>query len=141
MVVDGQETFPLVPVAVGLFSIFFNVFNVLILFPFVNLFERVLNRIGHSDLDIEDYSIPRYLDRKVIDDFSRAVPAMRQEVARTLQAEGVFLDIARGKERRTQEARRSTTRRSTRWLARSVSTRRSCSRRSCPASRWTWWPA
>jgi len=97
VVVDGQETFPLVPVAVGLFSIFFNVFNVLILFPFVNVFERVLSRIGHSDLDIEDYSMPRYLDRKVIDDFNRAVPAMRQEVARTLQAEGVFLDIARNK--------------------------------------------
>ena len=97
VVVDGQETFPLVPVAVGLFSIFFNVFNVLILFPFVNTFERVLNRIGHSDLDIEDYSLPRYLDRKAIGDFNRAVPAMRQEVARTLSAGTVFLDIARGK--------------------------------------------
>jgi phosphate:Na+ symporter len=97
VVVDGQETFPLVPVAVGLFSIFFNVFNVLILFPFVNTFERVLNRIGHSDDDIEDYSLPRYLDRKAIGDFHRAVPAMRQEVARTLQAGTVFLDIARNK--------------------------------------------
>jgi phosphate:Na+ symporter len=97
VVADGQETFPLVPVAVGLFSIFFNVFNVLILFPFVSTFERVLNRIGHSDDDIEDYSIPRYLDRKAIGDFHRAVPAMRQEVARTLEAGTVFLDIARRK--------------------------------------------
>jgi phosphate:Na+ symporter len=97
VVVDGQETFPLVPVAVGLFSIFFNVFNVLILFPFVNTFERVLNRIGHSDEDAEDYSIPRYLDRKAIGDFNRAVPAMRQEVARTLAAGSVFLDIARNR--------------------------------------------
>ncbi len=32
--VDGKETFPLVPVAVGLFSTFFNVFNTLMLLPF-----------------------------------------------------------------------------------------------------------
>jgi phosphate:Na+ symporter len=96
VVVDGQETFPLVPVAVGLFSIFFNVFNVLLLFPFVNAFERVLTRIGHStEEDLEDYSVPRYLDRTLLDDFNRAVPAMRQEVARALGAGPVFLDIAR----------------------------------------------
>jgi phosphate:Na+ symporter len=97
VVVDGQETFPLVPVAVGLFSIFFNVFNVLILFPFVNTFERVLSRIGHSDEDVEDYSVPRYLDRTAIGDLNRAVPAMRQEVARTVAAGSVFLDIARNR--------------------------------------------
>lgn len=96
VLVDGQETFPLVPVAVGLFSIFFNVFNVLLLFPFVNVFERMLKRIGHSsEEDLEDYSVPRYLDRKVLNDFNRAVPAMRQEVARALGAGQVFLDIAR----------------------------------------------
>jgi phosphate:Na+ symporter len=99
VVVDGQETFPLVPVAVGLFSIFFNIFNVLLLFPFVNVFERVLRRIGHStEEDLEDYSVPKYLDRAVIDDFNRAVPAMRQEVARALGAGEVYLDIARNKE-------------------------------------------
>jgi phosphate:Na+ symporter len=98
VVVDGQETFPLVPVAVGLFSIFFNVFNVLLLFPFVNVFERVLSRIGHTtEEDLEDYSVPKYLDRKALDDFHRAVPAMRQEVARALGAGQVFLDIARDK--------------------------------------------
>ncbi len=98
VMVDGEETFPLVPVAVGLFSIFFNIFNVLLLFPFVGAFERVLMRIGHSDLDdIEDYSLPKYLDRKAIDDFSRAVPAMRQEVARAVQGSRLFLDVARGK--------------------------------------------
>ncbi len=69
----------------------------LILFPFVNVFERVLSRIGHSDEDIEDYSMPRYLDRTMIGDFNRAVPAMRQEVARTLRAGQVFLDIARNR--------------------------------------------
>jgi phosphate:Na+ symporter len=90
VVVDGQETFPPVPVAVGLFSIFFNVFNVLLLFPFVNVFERVLTRIGHStEEDLEDYSVPRYLDRTVLDDFNRAVPAMRQEVARPGSRAGV----------------------------------------------------
>ena len=47
VIVDGKETFPLVPVAVGLFSTVFNVFNTL-LFPFIGVFERVLSRIGHT---------------------------------------------------------------------------------------------
>jgi phosphate:Na+ symporter len=97
VIVDGEEAFPLVPVAVGLFSIFFNIFNVLILFPFVGTFERVLMRIGHNGDDIEDYSLPKYLDRKAIEDFNRAVPAMRQEVARALEGSRMFLDSARGK--------------------------------------------
>lgn len=98
VVVDGNETFPLVPVAVGLFSIFFNIFNVAILFPFVNVFERVLRGIGHTDdEDDEDYSLPKYLDRKIVDDYAAAVPAMRNEIARTLQGSTRFLDIARGR--------------------------------------------
>lgn len=98
VIVDGQETFPGVPIAVGFFSIFFNIFNVLILFPFVNTFDRVLQRVGHtSDEDVEDYSIPRFLDRKLIADFNAALPAVQQEAQRHLQAGAVFLDIARDK--------------------------------------------
>ena len=97
VIVDGEETFPLVPVAVGLFSIFFNIFNVLILFPFVGTFERVLMRIRGKDDDVEDYSFAKYLDRKAIDDFNRAVPAMRQEVKRALEGSRLFLECARGK--------------------------------------------
>ena len=40
VIVDGKETFPLVPVAVGLFSTVFNVFNTVVLFPFIGVFER-----------------------------------------------------------------------------------------------------
>lgn len=98
VVVDGKETFPLVPVAVGLFSTVFNIFNVMLLFPFIGTFERVLARIGHtSDEDIEDYSVPKYLDRKLVDDFVAAVPAVEQETRRHLQAGALFLDIARSK--------------------------------------------
>ncbi len=98
VMVNGEATYPLVPVAVGLFSICFNIFNVIILFPFVNVFERVLSRIGHTDEeDLEDYSVPKFLDRKLTGDFRRAVPAMRQEVTRELGATTVFLDIARNK--------------------------------------------
>ena len=99
VVVDGNATYPLVPVAVGLFSIFFNIFNVILLFPFVGTFERVLQRIGRSnDDDREDYSIPHYLDRKVIDNFNLAVPAMQHETRRALLASTLFIDIARRKE-------------------------------------------
>ena len=48
VMIAGEETFPGVPIAIGTFSIAFNVFNVLILFPFVGTFERVLSRVGYS---------------------------------------------------------------------------------------------
>jgi hypothetical protein len=54
---DGKETFPLVPVAVGLYSTAFNIFNKLLLFPFVGVFERMLSRIGKdASEEVEDYS-------------------------------------------------------------------------------------
>ncbi|WP_392467901.1 Na/Pi cotransporter family protein [Arsenicicoccus cauae] len=97
VVVDGQETYPLVPVAVGMFSIFFNIFNVLILFPFVSTFERVLSRIGHTDAeDAEDYAEPKYLDRSLLGDFPRAVGAVRAESGRVLEAGALFIAMARG---------------------------------------------
>lgn len=96
VMVDGKETFPLVPVAVGLYSTVFNIFNTALLFPFVGVFERVLSRVGRSDEeDIEDYSTPKFLDRQIADDFAKAVPAVQQETARHLQAGALFLDIAR----------------------------------------------
>jgi phosphate:Na+ symporter len=97
VLVDGKETFPLVPVAVGLFSTAFNIFNVIILFPFIGVFERVLSRIGRTAAeDIEDYSIPKYLDRKLAGDLVSSVPAAQQETNRHLTAGSLFLDIARG---------------------------------------------
>lgn len=97
VMVDGKETYPLVPVAVGVFSTAFNIFNVVLLFPFVGVFERVLARVGRTAVeDIEDYSTPRYLDRKLVSSFASAVPAVQQETGRHLIAGSVFLDIARG---------------------------------------------
>lgn len=105
VMIDGKETFPLVPVAVGFFSIFFNIFNVIRLFPFVGTFERVLRRIGAGkDEDIEDYAQPRYLDSSVVRDFNAAVPALQQETMRSLDAGILFLDIARGKANAPKEA-------------------------------------
>jgi phosphate:Na+ symporter len=98
VIVGGQETFPGVLIAVGAFSIFFNIFNVIILYPFIGTFERLLQRVGHSDADdIEDYSVPRFLNRNLIADVDSALPAVQQEAQRHLQAGAVFLDIARGK--------------------------------------------
>lgn len=98
VLVDGKETYPLVPVAIGLYSTGFNIFNTLLLFPFVGVFERFLSRIGRTEAeDIEDYSTPKYLDRSISGDLIRAVPAVQKETLRDLQAGAVFLDIARGK--------------------------------------------
>ncbi|MGL5447630.1 MAG: Na/Pi cotransporter family protein [Rhabdaerophilum sp.] len=97
VLVNGKETFPLVPVAVGLYSTFFNVFNTALLFPFVGVFERVLSKVGRTDAeDVEDYSAPKFLDKALADDFAKAVPAIQQETQRHLTAGALFLDIARG---------------------------------------------
>ena len=51
---NGKETFPLVPVAVGIYSIGFNIFNTAVLFPFIGVFERVLSRVGQRVTDDEE---------------------------------------------------------------------------------------
>jgi phosphate:Na+ symporter len=99
VIVGGKETFPLVPVAVGLYSTFFNIFNTVLLYPFVGVFERVLMRVGaSSEDDLEDYSVPRYLTAAAASDPATAVPAIHQETDRYLEAALKFLDIARGDE-------------------------------------------
>jgi phosphate:Na+ symporter len=98
VIVNGKETFPLVPVAVGLYSTFFNVFNTVLLFPFVGVFERVLSRVGHTSAeDVEDYSQPRFLDPRIANDPAQALPAIHNETKRYVEAAAKFLDIARAK--------------------------------------------
>ncbi|MBK1837185.1 Na/Pi cotransporter family protein [Azospirillum sp. YIM B02556] len=95
VMVNGKETYPLVPVAIGLYSTVFNIFNVLLLFPFIGVFERVLRRIGHdSSEDIEDYSMPRYLTADRRGDLAAGVPALQKEIARHLEASTLFLAMA-----------------------------------------------
>jgi phosphate:Na+ symporter len=97
VVVDGKETFPLVPVAVGLYSTAFNIFNTALMFPFIGVFDRVLSRIGHSDKeDAEDYSQPRHLEPGMNKEIATGVPAVQRETDRYLEAAGKFLAIARG---------------------------------------------
>lgn len=97
VLVNGRETFPLVPVAVGLYSTVFNIFNTLILFPFTGVFERVLSRVGRdASEDVEDYSAPRYLTSEAGQDFSTALPAVQAELARHVGASALFTRIARG---------------------------------------------
>jgi phosphate:Na+ symporter len=93
---DGKETFPLVPVAVGLYSTAFNIFNTLLLFPFVGVFERVLSGIGRtSEEDIEDYSLTRFLNPRAGSELATGVPLVQQEMARYAEAVNLFLPIAR----------------------------------------------
>ena len=97
VIVDGKETFPLVPIAVGIYSTCFNIFNTAILFPFIGVFERVLSRIGHeaSD-DDEDFALPRHLDRNKSGHITTAVPAVQAELGRYVNGARLFLDAARG---------------------------------------------
>ena len=98
VVVNGVETFPLVPVAVGAYSTAFNIFNVMILFPFVGVFERVLMRVGRNAAeDIEDYSQAKYLNPDNRDDMGAALPAIQQEMRRHLEGAAILVDIAESK--------------------------------------------
>lgn len=94
--VDGQDTYPLVPVAVGAFSVVFNVFNTAVMFPFIPLFDRLLSKIGHAPSDeLEDFSVPRFLDPALRDDPARAMPAIQMELRRHLDGLAILLAIAR----------------------------------------------
>lgn len=98
VMVDGKESFPLVPVAVGLYSIGFNIFNAALMFPFIGVFDRVLSRIGSSRSDAEDYAMPRFLDRAALNDISTGVAAVSKELARHTQGTGLLLAAARGEQ-------------------------------------------
>ncbi|WP_159998873.1 Na/Pi cotransporter family protein [Roseomonas sp. 18066] len=97
LMVNGRETYPLVPVAIGLYSTFFNIFNVILLYPFIGVFERVLSRIGRdASEDVEDYSTPKYLSAEARADMASGQTAVQKEIARHVQASGLFLETARG---------------------------------------------
>ena len=96
VVVNGKETFPLVPVAVGLYSTAFNIFNTALMFPFVGVFDKVLSKIGRTSAeDREDYTQARYLDPKARDNLATGVLAVQQETGRYLEGTTHFLAIAR----------------------------------------------
>jgi len=96
-VIDGVEMYPLVPLAVGVYSTAFNIFNTVLLFPFTGWFERILSKIGHHAVeDKEDYSQPRFLDPSKQHNPALAVPAVESEINRYLGATGLFLATARG---------------------------------------------
>ncbi len=99
VVVNGKETFPLVPVAVGIYSTAFNIFNTALLFPFIGVFERVLSRIGYSSVeDKEDFTHPRFLDPRQSGDIATGVPLVQKEMARYVDAASLFLATARKEE-------------------------------------------
>ena len=76
---DTGLMLPRVPVAVGIYSTAFNIFNTALMFPFIGVFDRVLSKIGHSSAeDKEDYSQPRYLDPRARKDFRTGVPAVQR---------------------------------------------------------------
>ncbi|MEB2869259.1 Na/Pi cotransporter family protein [Pseudomonas rhizosphaerae] len=102
--VDGKESFPLVPVAVGLYSIGFNIFNTALMFPFIGVFDRVLSRIGASRSDEEDYAVPRHLDRAALANVNTGVAAVSQELTRYSQGMGLLLDAARGQSQALKNA-------------------------------------
>lgn len=95
VMVDGKETFPLVPVAVGIYSIGFNIFNTMLLFPFINVFDRVLSKIGHTAADDEeDYSVPRFLKPDLANNLALGVVAIQDEMHRYIKGSLRFFETA-----------------------------------------------
>jgi phosphate:Na+ symporter len=95
--VDGVETYPLIPIAVGIYSTAFNIFNTAVLFPFIGVFERYLLKIGHNAAeDKEDYSIPKFLTPALQLAPETAIPAVQKEINRYMAASGLFMATARG---------------------------------------------
>ena len=96
--VNGKETFPLVPVAVGLYSTAFNIFNTAILFPFIGVFDRVLSQGRPGRLGrLRGLLARRAISiRTMLKDLPQALSAIQRETARYLEAAGLFLMIARG---------------------------------------------
>ena len=104
-IVDGEKTFPLVPVAVGLYSTGFNIFNTLVLFPFLGVFERFLSRVGRgAEEDLEDYSAPRHLRPAMLGNVSAALPAVQSEMSRYLEGSRRLLAAAQGDELAAKQA-------------------------------------
>ena len=104
VIVGGKETFPLVPVVVGLYSIAFNIFNTALLFPFVGIFERVLSGVGRtSDEDEEDYSLPKHLKPGLAGAVATGVPAVLLEMQRYRDGSRLFLRAAHDPEFRIDE--------------------------------------
>ena len=101
---NGKEMFPLVPVAVGIYSTAFNLFNTAVLFPFIGTFERVLSRVGHNAADDEeDYSMPRHLRPALAGELKTAVPAVQREMARYLEASRLMIAAARGDDNKLKD--------------------------------------
>ena len=139
---DGKETFPLVPVAVGLYSTAFNVFNTALLFPFVGVFERVLSRVGRtSSEDVEDYSMARFLDRSKGRELAAGVPLVQQEMARYVEARQPVSGDRRARRSRPPATPRIIRRPSTFSAATSGSTPQRCSSPTCRAARPICWRA
>ena len=133
VMVNGKETFPLVPVAVGLYSTAFNIFNTALMFPFIGVFDRVLSQIGHhTSEDTEDYSQARYLDSEPAEGPAQGRvgdPAGDRALSRSRRACSSPLRAAC---RRRRTMPRSTSPRSTCSAATSANTPRICSIRTCP---------
>jgi phosphate:Na+ symporter len=101
---SGKEVFPLVPVAVGIYSIGFNIFNTVLMFPFIGVFEKVLSRIGLEKADgLEDYAVPRFLDRDAANHFSTGVGAIQSELGRYVQGAGLLMAASRGDDKAPED--------------------------------------
>ena len=97
---NGETTYPLVPIAIGVYSTAFNIFNTILLFPFISVFDRVLSRVGANAVDdVEDYAQPKFLDPRHDGALTTGLPAIRSETARYLAASALFLDMARNPKR------------------------------------------
>ncbi len=98
VIIDGKETFPLVPVAVGLYSTSFNIFNTALLFPSSACSSaccrRSATQLAGRHRGLLAAALPR--PRRAQGPRRGRSATSRTRPAATSQAAGLFLAIARG---------------------------------------------
>jgi len=92
-VIKGMTIYPLAPLAIAGFVTSYNIFNTLMLLPWVPQFTRLLTRIGSGrSAEIEDLSVPRFLFGKALEEPEMAISLLEKEQVRYRQALSGLLD-------------------------------------------------
>lgn len=97
---DGHPSYPLVPVAIAVFAVSFNVVNAMVLLPWQPLLLRGLSRLGGETNFAQDLAAPRYLFGKALREPELAVSLLGREQRRFEGALASLLDPICRPERR-----------------------------------------
>ncbi|RJF83970.1 Na/Pi cotransporter family protein [Azospirillum cavernae] len=103
----GAVSYPLVPIAIATYSTGFNIFNTVVMLPFVPLMARLLSRIGQGKTEDEDLSLPKYLFARAVEEPESALRLLEKEQTRYRAALAPLLALARSGDGTDNDAKRT----------------------------------